>query len=99
MSLQIPKFTTTVSINKITGLCKATLRVTDIFCYCKPLSPAHTTCTFTAVAETGEAAVKSVYRMCTDTLRDRFTSELCTESLQDLQIHNEELHDAPKLQS
>jgi len=94
----IPKFTS-LEISKITGIFKARLIVTDVFCYCKPLCSAHTTCTFTVVGETGEAAVKSVFRMCTETLHDKFFSELCTESLQDLQIHSGELNDAPKLQS
>lgn len=94
----IPKFTS-LEISKITGIFKARLIVTDIFCYCESLSCAHTTCTFTAFGETGEAAVNSVFRMCAETLHDRFFSELCTESLQDLQIHSGELDDAPKLQN
>lgn len=52
----IPKFTS-LEISKITGIFKARLIVTDIFCYCESLSCAHTTCTFTAFGETGEERV------------------------------------------
>lgn len=89
----IPQSDIKITFNKITGSWKATLTLTDVFCYCKPLCLEHTTCefvAFAAIGTTGEVALKSaiesVYRVCSDKLRERFDSKLCIESLQDLQI-------------
>lgn len=88
----IPQFNTSITFDKITGFWKVTLTLTDVFCpCCESYYCAHATCTFTAVADTGEAAVESVYQLCADTLRGRFLSEVCVQSLQDLQVHDGKL--------